>query len=130
MRETCVLLSSRTFLNQYLQYSESLQNKVLDLLDLLSQALVSLDKHALVLQMSQQIVSAINDNYPMSLFVRIRLSCIWRVLCYCDEVSAQANIRPEELLIDFGVKETIVWCANCRGMCIVCEKGKLTWFSI
>ncbi|RYH13050.1 hypothetical protein EON65_36600 [archaeon] len=91
VRDLYSVVCSNDFLRRYVHYSVSMWQGVPDILDLLSQVLVRLDKRALAVQMYQQVLDAVDEEFlytepeQLALFAPIRLGGIRRVLQYCED---------------------------------------------
>ncbi|RYH26291.1 hypothetical protein EON65_14800 [archaeon] len=92
-------LSSRAGLARYCQLPDSVREKYRKGLDILYKALVRLGQHELAVQMYQQVINEVDkvyacipiDTMALELFHPIRLVCVRRVLCYCDELITKAT---------------------------------------
>lgn len=88
-------IHTRTFLQYYLAYKQSSRKKTQDMLDLLSQVLLLLDKHAVAVKMSCDMVDLIDNMYigsnqdTLMVFSDIRLGCIRLLIAYCGVVDSQ-----------------------------------------
>ncbi|RYG96345.1 hypothetical protein EON65_54550 [archaeon] len=116
-------LSSRAGLASYCQLpADSVRaEKYRKGLDFLYKALVRLGQHELAVQMYQKVINEVDNVYAcipidtaLALFHPIRLVCVRRVLCYCDELitktttselASSSAVNPQVVaLLDFAFR--------------------------